>query len=84
MGQVTEHLIPYFSDFRYNPKDVRFIGTPIDFVVFDGMSDGDIKRIVFVEIKTSKTGSLSKREQQVKKVIQEKRSTGRKSITDRR
>jgi len=73
LGQVTEHLIPYFPDFRYNPKDVRFIGTPIDFIVFDGMSDGNIKRIVFVEIKTSKTGSLSKREQQVKKVIQEKK-----------
>jgi len=72
MGQVTEHLIPYFPDFKYNPKDARFIGTPVDFVVFDGMSDGDIKRIVFVEVKTGKTGSLTSREKQVKAVVEKR------------
>src|SRR5574344_2067343 len=25
-GKVTEHLIPYFPDFEYNPKDARFLG----------------------------------------------------------
>ncbi|WP_235280356.1 Holliday junction resolvase-like protein [Thermotoga sp. Mc24] len=24
MGPVTEHLIPFFPEFRYNPKDTRF------------------------------------------------------------
>ncbi|WP_198300041.1 Holliday junction resolvase-like protein [Thermococcus sp. P6] len=66
MGQVTEHLIPYFPDFKYDPKDVRFIGTPIDFVVFDGMNSREIERIVFVEVKTGKSGALTKREKQVK------------------
>lgn len=32
-GKVTEHLIPYFPDFRYNPKDARFLGTPVDFII---------------------------------------------------
>lgn len=72
MGQVTEHLIPYFPDFKYNPKDVRFIGTPVDFIVFDGMTDGDIKRIVFVEVKTGKTGGLTSREKQVKVVVEKR------------
>ncbi|USG99388.1 Holliday junction resolvase [Thermococcus argininiproducens] len=72
MGQVTEHLIPYFPDFKYNPKDARFIGTPVDFVVFDGLSDGEMKRIVFVEVKTGKSGSLTSREKQVREVVEKR------------
>ena len=36
-GRVTEHLIPYLPKFRYNPKDARFIGSPIDLIVFDDL-----------------------------------------------
>lgn len=72
IGKVTEHFIPYLPDFIYNPKDARFIGSPIDFVVFDGLcsEDGEVREVVFVEIKTG-TSSLNKRERQVKKAIQE-------------
>src|SRR5712664_636194 len=31
LGKVTEHLVPFLPDFCYNPKDARFIGSPIDF-----------------------------------------------------
>ena len=40
-GKVTETLIPFFPDFAYDPKDVRFLGTPVDLVVFDGLSEGE-------------------------------------------
>lgn len=72
MGKVTEHIIPYFQDFKYNPKDARFIGTPVDFIVFDGMCDGDVRQIAFVEVKTGKTGQLSKTEKQVRDVVSNK------------
>ncbi|AJG40146.1 Holliday junction resolvase [Thermotoga sp. RQ7] len=72
MGQVTEHLIPFFPEFRYNPKDARFIGTPVDFVVFDGLSEGNLRRIVFVEVKTGKTGNLNTRERQVRDVVEKR------------
>jgi len=36
VGKVTEHIAPYLPDFGYNPKDARFVGSPVDFVVFDG------------------------------------------------
>src|SRR5690242_8528028 len=29
-GKVTEHLTPYMGMFPYNPKDVRFLGSPVD------------------------------------------------------
>lgn len=72
MGKVTEHIIPYFQDFKYNPKDARFIGTPVDFIIFDGMCDGNVRQIAFVEVKTGKTGQLSKTEKQVRDVVDNK------------
>jgi predicted Holliday junction resolvase-like endonuclease len=68
-GKVTEHLIPYFPDFEYNPKDARFLGTPVDFIIFDGLSEGEMNKVVFVEVKSGKTGVLSKREKLVKDCI---------------
>ncbi len=72
-GLVTECLIPYFPDFPYNPKDARFLGTPVDLIVFDGLSDEDVKEVVFIEIKTGKTANLSKRERAVRDCINERR-----------
>jgi len=71
-GKVTEHLIPFFQDFKYNPKNVRFLGTPVDLVIFDGLSEGKVKNIVFVEVKTGKTANLSTRERQVRDCVQNK------------
>jgi predicted Holliday junction resolvase-like endonuclease len=68
-GKVTEHLIPYFPNFEYNPKDARFLGTPVDFIVFDGLSEGEMNKVVFVEVKSGKNGLLSKREKLVRECI---------------
>lgn len=73
MGKVTEHLVPFFPDFKYNPKDVRFLGTPVDFVVFDGLSDGDVlKKVTFLEVKTGKSAGLSSRERHIRNCIEKK------------
>jgi predicted Holliday junction resolvase-like endonuclease len=68
-GKVTEHLVPFFPEFRYNPRDARFVGTPVDLIVFDGLSDGDVKRVVFVEVKSGKSATLSSRERRVRDCI---------------
>jgi predicted Holliday junction resolvase-like endonuclease len=47
VGKITEHFIPFLPDFKYNPKEARFFGSPIDFIVFDGLDNGEIKNIVF-------------------------------------
>lgn len=64
-GKVTEHLVPYFPEFNYHPSDARFLGTPIDFIVFDGLSEGQLKEIVFVEVKSGRNINLNSREKQV-------------------
>ncbi len=73
MGKVTEHFIPYLPEFRYNPKDARFIGAPIDFVVFDGLSEGNLRKIVFIEVKAGRSPTLNKRERQVRDVIEKRK-----------
>lgn len=71
LGKVSEQLIPFFPNFNYNPKDARFLGSPTDLIIFDGLDDGDLKKIIFMEIKTGKA-KLNKREEQVKEIIQNK------------
>lgn len=72
VGKVTEHVVPYLPDFSYNPKDARFVGSPVDFVVFDGLDEGAVTQVVFVEVKTG--GSvLSKRERQIRDAVQSRR-----------
>lgn len=68
-GKVTEHFIPYLPDFPFNPKDARFIGTPVDMIIFDGMDAGELQRIVLLEVKTGRSG-LSSRERKVRDVIE--------------
>ena len=68
-GKVHEQLVPYLPDFPFNPKDVRFLGTPVDLVVFDGLAEGQVRRVVFVEVKTGNAG-LTGRERQVRDVIE--------------
>jgi len=37
-GQIAEQLAPLLPGFRYPPADARFLGDPIDYVVFNGYS----------------------------------------------
>lgn len=69
-GKVHEQLVPYLPDFPFNPKDVRFLGSPVDFVVFDGLADGAVARIVFLEIKTGGS-ELSTRERRVRDAVED-------------
>ena len=67
-GKVHEQLVPYLPEFGFNPKDARFLGSPVDLVVFDGLAAGDVKRVVFLEVKTG-GAPLTTRERQVREVI---------------
>lgn len=71
-GQVQEQLLPYLPDFPFDPKDVRFLGAPVDLVVFDGLSAGELLQVVFVEVKTGNS-TLSQRERQLRDVIRQRK-----------
>ncbi len=67
-GKITEHFIPYLPHFKYNPKDARFIGSPVDLIVFDGLNDGELRDVVFIEVKTG-VSNLSTRERQIRDAV---------------
>jgi predicted Holliday junction resolvase-like endonuclease len=67
-GKVYEQLVPYLPDFQFNPRDARFLGSPVDFVVFDGLSEGALRRVVFVEVKTG-SADLSVRERRIRDAV---------------
>ncbi|OLB08699.1 MAG: hypothetical protein AUH06_01715 [Gemmatimonadetes bacterium 13_2_20CM_69_27] len=69
VGKVHEQLIPYLPEFQFNPKDARFLGTPVDLVVFDGLDEGQLRRVVFIEVKTG-GATLNVRERQVRDAVQ--------------
>ena len=71
-GQFSEQLAPYLPDFPYKPTEARFIGKPIDFVVFNGMDEKKIDEVVFVEVKSGKS-QLSKVEKTLKSAVENKK-----------
>ena len=71
-GQFSEQLAPYLPDFPYKPTEARFIGKPIDFVIFKGMDEKEIDEVVFVEVKSGQS-QLSKVERSLKNAINEKK-----------
>jgi predicted Holliday junction resolvase-like endonuclease len=72
-GQFSEQLAPYLPDFRYSPTECRFIGKPIDFIVFKGMDKGIIEEVIFVEVKSGNSRTLNLREKSLRRAVEEKR-----------
>ena len=38
-GKMAEQFAPILPEFQYLPSDAKFLGDPVDYVVFDGYSD---------------------------------------------
>ncbi len=68
-GRVLEKFAPYVPGFAWNPRDARFIGDPVDFVIFDGLSEGQLRRVVFLEVKSG-AGALNGNERRVKAAVE--------------
>ena len=72
LGQVNEQIAPLLPNFKYNFKDIVFIWKWIDYIVFDWLSQWELKQIVFLEIKTWKS-ILNKNEKQIQKIVNDKK-----------
>ena len=69
-GKFTEQMAPYLPEFKYDPTEARFIGSPIDLIVFPGLARGEPEEIVIMEIKTGKTGQLTPQERKIRQLIE--------------
>lgn len=70
LGQAAEHLAPLLPEMteRFSPGDWRFLGSPVDFVVFEGLGAGMVERVVLVEVKSGDP-RLSARQAQIRAAI---------------
>lgn len=64
LGQITEQIVPFLDNCPYDPKNMHFLGQPLDYVHFD-FDDG---KITFIEIKSGNSRA-SKRQKIVKNMI---------------
>lgn len=72
-GQVAEQVAPFLPNFPCSPADARFIGKPVDFIAFPGLSEDDtVDEILLIEVKTGQS-ELSSRERQIKNAVKDGR-----------
>ncbi len=67
-GHFSEQLAPYLPNFPFKPTECKFIGKPVDFLVFEGLDEKSIQKVHFVEVKSGKS-NLSGTEKSLKDAI---------------
>jgi predicted Holliday junction resolvase-like endonuclease len=67
-GQFSEQLAPYLPGFQYRPTEAKFLGKPVDFIVFEGLDEKSISGVVFLEVKSG-ASRLSATEKSLKEAI---------------
>ncbi|MBU0976893.1 MAG: hypothetical protein KKD18_00580 [Nanoarchaeota archaeon] len=67
-GKVSETFAPFLEGFPFKPSECKFLGDPIDYVVFEGLDERDVKGVHFVEVKEG-TSRLSPHQKQIKDLI---------------
>ena len=72
MWELYEKILPALPSFPYAPKDMVFTGKACDYIIFDGLSEGHLREIIFLELKSG-NARLSKNEEMIKYTVDHKR-----------
>ncbi|WP_335951160.1 Holliday junction resolvase-like protein [Acinetobacter beijerinckii] len=78
-GKMAEQFAPILPEFQYLPSDAKFLGDPVDYVVFDGYtdfrdSDGRAEDIEVILLDIKSGGArLSKGQQAIAQAVQQGR-----------
>ncbi|PVZ89481.1 endonuclease [Serratia sp. S1B] len=78
-GRMAEQFAPIFPEFEYLPSDAKFLGDPVDYIVFNGYNafrDGDGRadeiEVVLIDIKSG-NARLTKGQQAIADAIRKGR-----------
>lgn len=78
-GRMAEQFAPIFPEFEYLPSDAKFLGDPVDYVVFNGYNafrDGDGRadqiEVVLIDIKSG-NARLTKGQQAIAEAVKKGR-----------
>lgn len=72
VGNFLELAVPTARDFKWVVPDSKYLGRPIDLLVFNGLSNGNVKSLSFVEVKTGEA-DLNDHQESVKNAIEAKK-----------
>jgi predicted Holliday junction resolvase-like endonuclease len=65
-GHIAEQLAPFLAGFKYDPKNLKYLGQPIDYIVFGK------DKITFIEVKSGKS-HLSHNQKHIRQLIADKK-----------
>jgi predicted Holliday junction resolvase-like endonuclease len=74
-GKISEQIVPFLESFKYNPSDARFIGDPVDYIIFDGYTEVKERiedkpiTIVLADVKTGEA-SLTYEQRRIKQGVE--------------
>jgi predicted Holliday junction resolvase-like endonuclease len=73
IGFIYERLAPTLDGFTFNKNDCRSMFDPIDYVIFEGLSEKQrVSKIIFMDIKSG-NARLSKKQRVIKDVVNDKK-----------
>jgi len=72
IGKSLEKVLPTMRDFKWPVPDSKFLGDPIDLMVFNGLSVNKVKSINFVEVKSGKA-RLNQHQRSIRDAIEEQK-----------
>lgn len=52
IGKTLEKVLPVAKDFKWIVPDTKVLGDPIDLLIFNGLSNGKVDSLSFVEVKS--------------------------------
>ena len=73
LGFLLERLAPTLDGFTFNKNDCRSMFDPIDYVIFEGLSEKQkVDNIIFVDIKSG-GARLTQKQKKIKQVVKDKK-----------
>jgi len=72
IGKKIEVLLPTLKEFKWNLPDCRFLGEPLDFIAFNGLSRSKVDSVSFIEVKSG-GARLNGHQKAIKDAIEDKK-----------
>jgi predicted Holliday junction resolvase-like endonuclease len=70
-GLIWERLAPCMDSFCFDRNECRSLFDPVDYIVFEGLRKEEVRRVLFLEIKTG-TSRLKPPQRQLKALVESK------------
>ena len=69
-GKIIEKIIPAFDSFPFDLRDCRALYEPIDYIIFNNLSNkGAVESIIFTDVKSG-NAQLQDNQKQIKRLVE--------------